>query len=156
MEELTRTEENPTEQKTKENGAKKFFLRALDIFAGVVLLVVLSWLILILMLVKYLEDFHNPLYISTRNGAKGKEFKLIKLRTMCIHADELEVQLNAAGLNEAEPPKFVLKNDPRITAVGNVYRKYRLDKLPALINVIAGDITIFDIFTKNNYKKPLI
>ena len=154
MEEITQTEETLTEQKTKENGVKKFFLRALDIFAGVVLLVVLSWLILILMLVKYLEDFHNPLYISVQTNANGKEFKLIKLRTMCIHADELEKQLIAAGLNEAEPPKFLLTDDPRITVVGDVYRKYRLDKLPALINVIAGHITIFDIFTKNNYKKP--
>lgn len=127
---------------------KTVLKRILDIFAGVFLLVVLSWLILILMLVKYFEDFHCPLYISTRTDKKGKEYKHFKLRTMCIHADELEQQLIAAGFNEAEPPRFKMTDDPRITKVGKFLRKFRLDKLPALINVIAGHITIFEIFDK--------
>ena len=68
---------------------------------------------------------------------------------MCIHADELEKQLIDAGFNEAEPPKFKMTDDPRITYIGKILRKFRLDKLPALLNVIAGHITIFEIFDKN-------
>lgn len=137
------------EENKKKLGAKEFFLRALDIFAGVVLLVVLSWFIGILLLVKFFEDFHCPVYVSKRIDAKGREYKHFKIRTMCIYADELEKQLIDAGLNEAEPPKFKMKNDPRVTRVGGFLRKLRLDKLPALVNVIAGHITIFEIFDKN-------
>ena len=110
-------------------GAKEFFLRALDIFAGVTLFIVLSWFIGILLLVKFFEDFHNPVYVSKRTTVKGKEYKHFKIRTMCIHADETD--------------------DPRITYIGKILRKFRLDKLPALLNVIAGHITIFEIFDKN-------
>ncbi len=130
-------------------GAKEFFLRALDIFAGVTLFILLSWFIGILLLVKFFEDFHNPVYVSKRTTVKGKEYKHFKIRTMCIHADELEKQLIDAGFNEAEPPKFKMTDDPRITYIGKILRKFRLDKLPALLNVIAGHITIFEIFDKN-------
>ena len=148
LEEETVTEETPVTGKKEKGGAKAVFLRALDIVSGVLLLVVLSWLILLLMLAKWLEDFHNPIYLSKRVDKNGKEFTYHKIRTMCIHADELEKQLIEAGLNEAEPPKFKLTDDPRITWLGQRYRKYRVDRLPALINVIAGNLSITDIFKK--------
>ena len=122
--------------------------RALDIFAGVVLFIATSWIILLSALVKFFEDFHNPFHAGKRISKKGKEYKHFKIRTMCIHADELEKQLIEAGLNEAEEIPFRMTNDPRITPVGKFLRRYYLDRLPALLNVIAGQITIFDIFKK--------
>lgn len=122
--------------------------RALDVFSGVVLFIATSWLILICALVKFFEDFHNPFYAGKRISKKGKEYKHFKIRTMCIHAAELEKQLIDAGLNEAEEIPFRMTDDPRITPVGKFLRRYYLDRFPAFLNVIAGQITIFDIFKK--------
>ncbi|MDE7083462.1 MAG: sugar transferase [Clostridia bacterium] len=135
----------------KNNGKEvclKILKRALDIFSGVVLFIVTSWLILICALVKFCEDFHNPFYAGVRISKKGKEYKHFKIRTMCIHAEELEAQLIEAGLNEAEEIPFRMTNDPRITPVGKFLRRYYLDRFPAFLNVIAGQITIVDIFKK--------
>ena len=137
---------------TEKNRGKEVFVsvskRALDIFSGVVLFIGTSWLILICALVKFFEDFHNPFYAGKRISRNGKEYKHFKIRTMCIHADELEKQLIDAGLNEAEEIPFRMTNDPRITPVGKFLRRHYLDRFPAFLNVIAGQITIFDIFKK--------
>ena len=122
--------------------------RALDIFAGVVLFIATSWIILLSALAKFFEDFRNPFHAGKRISRKGKEYKHFKIRTMCIHAEELEKQLIEAGLNEAEEIPFRMTNDPRITPVGKFLRRYYFDRFPALLNVIAGQITIFDIFRK--------
>ncbi len=136
------------EQKETEKPVIKVLKRALDIFSGVVLFIATSWLILLCALVKFFEDFHNPFYAGIRISKKGKEYKHFKIRTMCIHAEELEKQLIEAGLNEADNPPFRMTNDPRITPVGKLLRRYYLDRFPAFLNVIAGQITIFDIFKK--------
>ena len=135
----------------KKNGREvtvKVLKRALDIFSGVVLFIATSWIILLSALVKFFEDFHNPFYAGKRISKNGKEYKHFKIRTMCIHAEELEQKLQDAGLNEAEEIPFRMTNDPRITSVGKVLRRYYFDRFPALLNVIAGQITIFDIFKK--------
>lgn len=140
----------PTAQE-KKSGKEAFIgglKRALDIFSGVVLFICTSWLILICALVKFFEDFHNPFYAGKRISRKGKEYKHFKIRTMCIHAEELEKQLIDAGLNEADEIPFRMTNDPRITPVGKFLRRHYLDRFPAFLNVIAGQITIFDIFRK--------
>ena len=115
-----------------------FIKRAFDIVSATLLLLLLSWFILICIFVKWLEDFHSPVYISTRVGKDGKPFKFIKIRTMCPHADELKEQLIAAGLNEADPPAFKMENDPRITKVGKFLRRFSIDELLQLLNIIMG------------------
>jgi lipopolysaccharide/colanic/teichoic acid biosynthesis glycosyltransferase len=136
----------------EKNSGKQVFIavskRALDIVGGTFLFIVTSWLVLIAALVKFFEDFHNPFCAVKRVSVKGKEYKHFKIRTMCIHAEELEKQLIEAGLNEAEPPAFKMENDPRITPVGKFLRRYYVDRFPAFLNVIAGQITLKYIFTK--------
>ena len=122
-------------------GCYLFFKRLFDIVFATILLIVLSWLILICIFVKWLEDFHNPIYVSKRVGRDGKVFNLIKIRTMCPHADELKEQLIAAGLNEADPPAFKMENDPRVTKVGKFLRRFSFDGLLKLLNVIAGHMS---------------
>lgn len=137
-----------TEKKSGKEAFVDVLKRAFDIFSGVVLFIGTSWLILICALVKFFEDFHNPFYAGKRISRKGKEYKHFKIRTMCIHAEELEKQLIDAGLNEADEIPFRMTNDPRITPVGKFLRRHYLDRFPAFLNVIAGQITIFDIFKK--------
>jgi len=72
-------------------------------------------------------------------GVKG-EFDAFKLRSMCINADEV-LHRNPALRVEFEQ-NFKLKNDPRITPVGRVIRKFSLDELPQLVNVFRGDMSL--------------
>ena len=119
-----------------------FFKRLFDIVSATLLLILTSWIIAICLLAKWLEDFENPVYVSKRVGKNGKIIKFFKIRTMCPHADELKKQLIDAGFNEADPPAFKMKNDPRITPVGRFLRKFSLDELLQLFNVIGGSMSV--------------
>lgn len=119
-----------------------FVKRAFDIVSSGLMLVVLSPLLAILLLVKWLEDFHNPIYVSERVGKGGKIFKFYKIRTMCPDADKLKDRLIKEGKNEADGPAFKMKNDPRITKVGRIYRKLSLDELPQLVSIFTGKMSV--------------
>ena len=123
-------------------GCYRFVKRTFDIFSSFFMIVLLSWLILLCILIKWLEDFHNPIYVSKRVGKNGKIFRFYKIRTMCPNAEEMKKKLIDAGLNEADPPAFKMKNDPRITKVGKVYRKLSLDELPQLLNILNGSMSV--------------
>ena len=119
-----------------------FFKRLFDIVAATLLFILISWVIALCLLAKWLEDFSNPIYVSKRVGQNGKIIKFYKIRTMGPHADELKQQLIDAGLNEADPPAFKMKDDPRITPVGKFLRKFSLDELLQLLNVIGGSMSV--------------
>lgn len=123
-------------------GCYLFVKRVFDIISSGLVLIVLSWFILLCLLIKWLEDFKNPVYVSTRVGKNGKKFKILKIRTMVPNAEELKQQLIDAGLNEADPPAFKMKNDPRITRVGKFYRKFSIDELLQLFNILFGSMSV--------------
>ena len=75
------------------------------------------------LIIVWLKDKSNPFYISKRVGKNGNLFKLIKIRTMVINAD-------ISGVNSTS------LNDPRITSIGLIIRKYKIDELPQLINIL--------------------
>ena len=77
----------------------------------------------------WLQDFHSPFYIPLRVGKDGKLFKMVKLRSMVIRADVSGVDSTSA-------------NDPRITAVGRFIRRFKLDELSQLWNVLTGDMSL--------------
>jgi lipopolysaccharide/colanic/teichoic acid biosynthesis glycosyltransferase len=76
----------------------------------------------------WLQDFENPFYIADRVGFNSKKFKIIKLRSMIVKADKSEVDSTSA-------------NDPRITKVGAIIRKLKLDELTQLFNVFKGEMS---------------
>lgn len=119
-----------------------FFKRLFDIFSSLLLLIILSWFILLCLLIKWLEDFHSPVYLSWRVGKNGKKFRIAKIRTMVPDAEEKKKELIAAGLNEADPPAFKMKNDPRITRVGRFYRRFSIDELLQLFNILGGSMSV--------------
>jgi exopolysaccharide biosynthesis polyprenyl glycosylphosphotransferase len=80
------------------------------------------------------------LYVSERVGRRGRTFSCLKFRTMVINADKLKHSLEAQ--NEREGPLFKMRNDPRVTRVGRFLRKFSLDELPQLLNVIHGDMSL--------------
>jgi Undecaprenyl-phosphate galactose phosphotransferase WbaP len=113
---------------------------------ALVLLFLPLWLplILLLALLVFLGDRRNPFYRQTRIGKKGRLFKAIKLRTMVPNADEaLQLLIEKDAELKAEWETFYkLKNDPRITPVGRFLRRFSLDELPQLFNVLAGEMAL--------------
>ena len=79
-------------------------------------------------------------YVSQRIGKKGRVFPCFKFRTMVANADLL--RHNLASLNEREGLLFKIKNDPRVTRAGQILRKFSLDELPQLCNVLFGDMSL--------------
>ncbi|MDE6274592.1 MAG: sugar transferase [Clostridiales bacterium] len=120
----------------------RFIKRAFDMISSGLMLIILSPIILLCLLIKWLEDFHNPIYVSKRVGKNGKIFKFYKIRTMCKNADAMKQELIDKGLNEADGPAFKMKNDPRITRFGKFLRKSSLDELPQLFNIFNGSMSV--------------
>lgn len=112
--------------------------RIFDIFASLVLLITLSPIILIFAIWIKLDSTGPIFYKQLRITRYGKEFKIFKFRTMVVNADKIG-SLVTVG------------NDPRITKVGNIIRKYRIDEIPQLINVLIGDMTF--VGTRPEVKK---
>ncbi|BAS16351.1 exopolysaccharide production protein ExoY [Arthrobacter sp. Hiyo8] len=105
------------------------------------LVALLAPLFLILAL---LVKFTSPgpiFYVQERIGFRGTTFKLLKFRSMRLDADaDLRALLMAQG--SADTPLFKIENDPRITRVGHILRRYSLDELPQLLNVIGGSMSL--------------
>lgn len=118
-----------------------FFKRFLDVLgAGVGLVVLLPLFLLITILVK-LGSSGPVFYPHTRVGRKGVKFTCYKFRTMTPNADAQKHRLR--HLNELGGGFFFkLSKDPRVTAVGSLLRRYSLDELPQLFNVLLGDMSL--------------
>jgi exopolysaccharide biosynthesis polyprenyl glycosylphosphotransferase len=115
------------------------FKRGLDFVMALVALVVLSPLLLILAVLVKLTS-RGPIFFSqTRCGLGGRRFTLYKFRSMRADADLRREELEA--LNEVDGPVFKIRNDPRCTPIGRFMRKFSLDELPQLVNIIKGDMS---------------
>ena len=77
---------------------------------------------------------------QTRVGRHGKTFKMIKFRSMCVDAEKRKAELLKA--NEGAGPLFKLRHDPRVTKLGATLRRYSLDELPQLFNVLTGSMSL--------------
>lgn len=88
------------------------------------------------------KRFVSPIYISKRVGKNGKVFSMWKIRSMVPGADRMKQQLIDAGLNEADPPAFKMKDDPRITPFGHFLRKASIDELMQLCNILLGKMSV--------------
>jgi len=86
-------------------------------------------------------DSPGPIfYRSRRFGRFGRMFDMYKFRSMVVNADDLLTQLQ--DKNEVDGPIFKIKKDPRITKVGAFLRRYSLDELPQILNVVKGDMSL--------------
>jgi exopolysaccharide biosynthesis polyprenyl glycosylphosphotransferase len=114
--------------------------RFLDSTLSILLLLMLAPLFAVLAAVVKLTSPGPVFYVSDRIGKKGRVFKLWKFRTMVSGADRLKASL--ASANERDGILFKIKNDPRITPAGRFLRKFSLDELPQLFNVLWGDMSL--------------
>ena len=119
----------------------RFIKRAFDIVASLAGLIVLSPVLLITAIAIYIDDPHaSPIFVQTRVGKDGVEFRFLKFRSMIANAEDLLD--NLLDRNEADGPVFKIKEDPRITRVGKIIRRTCIDELPQLWNVLKGDMSL--------------
>jgi exopolysaccharide biosynthesis polyprenyl glycosylphosphotransferase len=114
--------------------------RLIDIAFASLLLMLLSPLLAIVALMVKLTSDGPVLYRSIRIGKKGRDFICYKFRTMVANAEELRDSLH--HLNEREEILFKISNDPRVTPAGRFLRKFSIDELPQLLNVLKGDMSL--------------
>ncbi len=118
-----------TNETLHEKKLYEFLKRLLDIIASIVGIILTSPIILITCILVVLESPGNPIFKQERTGRRGREFNILKIRSMCLDA-------------EKNGPQWAEKEDSRVTKIGKFIRKTRIDELPQLFNVLKGDMSI--------------
>jgi lipopolysaccharide/colanic/teichoic acid biosynthesis glycosyltransferase len=106
--------------------------------AAALALAFLSPVLLGLMLLVRLDSAGPALFRQVRVGRDGRHFTMLKLRTMRTDAESVRAQVD----NEVDQVLFKNRQDPRITRIGRILRRYSLDELPQLVNVVRGDMSL--------------
>lgn len=115
--------------------------RTFDVIVSLIILIFAIIPILIISIAIFLDDPHgSPFYKQIRIGRHGKEFYMYKFRTMYVDADKRKAELMEQ--NEMDGPVFKIKDDPRITRLGKIFRKLSVDELPQLFNVLRGSMSL--------------
>ena len=133
-------------------GSRFILKRIIDIFLSLIILITTSWLFLLISIFILIVDGKQIFVIQDRVGLHGKQFKMLKFRTMLKDSHKLREDLDS--LNSKSGPLFKIENDPRLIAGALFLRRYSLDELPQLFNVLKGDMSLvgprplFDTDTK--------
>jgi len=114
--------------------------RSFDLVLATMLLFVLSPVLLAIAIAVRLSSRGPIIYRSSRPGMAGRPFDCLKFRTMFDDAEEAQVALEA--LNELSGALFKIRDDPRVTPLGRVLRRFSLDELPQLWNVLRGEMSL--------------
>jgi lipopolysaccharide/colanic/teichoic acid biosynthesis glycosyltransferase len=102
--------------------------RVFDFIGALILILIFSPFLVLFSFLIWKQDWHSPFYVADRVGKNEYIFKMIKLRSMIINADKSGVDSTSA-------------NDSRITPLGRFIRKYKIDELPNIFNIIKGDMS---------------
>jgi exopolysaccharide biosynthesis polyprenyl glycosylphosphotransferase len=121
-------------------GIDFFVKRTFDMVVASLLILFTAPVMLLSMLAIKLSSRGPAIYRSMRPGIGGKPFACLKFRTMYSDADERQAELEAA--NEKGGALFKIRNDPRVTPVGRFLRRWSIDELPQLFNVIRGEMSL--------------
>ncbi|WP_305775144.1 sugar transferase [Lactiplantibacillus plantarum] len=125
----------------RERYGYRLIKRLFDVCASFTALVLLSPMFLVVAIAIKAEDSQGKVFYSQiRVGKGGKRFKMYKFRSMVSNADELLKTLISE--NDVDGAMFKMKLDPRVTKVGSFIRKYSIDELPQLVNVLKGNMSL--------------
>jgi exopolysaccharide biosynthesis polyprenyl glycosylphosphotransferase len=127
-------------EKPRYHGAKRFGKTSFDLIFAIVALVLVSPLMLFAAAAVKLTSRGPVLYKSERMGLDGNPFPMLKFRSMVDEADRHSATLS--GPNEGAGVLFKLRDDPRVTRVGRVMRKFSIDELPQFINVLRREMSV--------------
>lgn len=110
-------------------------------FVGALVLIIATLPLMLAAAIAVKVSSHGPvLFCQRRAGLNGRPFSMLKFRSMVTNAEQLKQEL--AVLNEMSGPVFKVTNDPRVTRVGRWLRKWSLDELPQLFNVLRGEMSL--------------
>jgi exopolysaccharide biosynthesis polyprenyl glycosylphosphotransferase len=126
--------------KTPMRGLGLLAKRCMDTIAASLLILLISPIYILTAIAIKLDSKGSIIYKQHRIGRNGKRFSMLKFRSMISNADALLKELESK--NEADGLAFKIKDDPRITKVGKFIRKYSIDELPQLFNVLKGDMSL--------------
>ncbi|MFI4911104.1 MAG: sugar transferase [Sedimentisphaeraceae bacterium JB056] len=115
--------------------------RIIDISGALFFILLLSPVFIITAVAVYVDDPGKILYKQKRVGKNGRHFNMLKFRSMVTNADELKKKLMEQN-ESSDGVIFKMKNDPRVTKVGRFIRKFSIDELPQLFNVLKGDMSL--------------
>jgi len=132
---LARVEVRPQPFGRKQERVKRVF----DAVASALLLLLFLPALLLLAILVRLTSPGPVLYVSDRVGRGGRHFRFYKFRTMFAGADAMRAK---AGVNEQDGHLFKIKDDPRVTPIGRFMRRFSLDELPQLVNVLIGNMSL--------------
>ncbi|MCM1038713.1 MAG: sugar transferase [Ruminococcus sp.] len=124
----------------KKSSVYKCMKRCMDVSLSGLALIVLSPVFLVTAAAIKLEDNGPVFFTQPRAGKDMRPFKIYKFRSMRIHAEDELAEMMAD--NEQTGHAFKIKDDPRITRVGKFIRRFSIDELPQLLNIIKGDMSI--------------
>ena len=137
---LVRFRRQATETRPPLSFIQRTAKRALDLVGALVTLVLVALPMSIIALVIRIDSPGPALFRQTRIGQKGAPFRIFKFRTMVSNAEAVLPQL--VDLDTLAAPAFKIPNDPRVTRVGRFLRRWSLDELPQLFNVLAGEMSL--------------
>ncbi|MEV4103092.1 sugar transferase [Nonomuraea sp. NPDC049649] len=120
------------------DGARQFVKSVFDRLVALAALLLLALPLLVIAALIRATSPGPALFLQTRVGRGGREFRLVKFRTMVDGAERLKEGLP----NEFDGVLFKMRNDPRITGIGAFLRRYSLDELPQLLNVVRGEMSL--------------
>lgn len=123
-----------------ENQMAHAFKFAIDKIGALAGLLILSPIVAATALAIKLDNRGPILFAQERSGLNGRKFKMLKFRTMEVDAEKKKAEL--AERNEMSGPVFKISNDPRVTRVGKVLRKFSIDEIPQFINVLKGEMSL--------------
>lgn len=122
------------------DGGQRVAKRLFDLLAAGLLIIVGSPIMFVVAIAVKLDSQGPVLFRQKRVGIEGRPFQMLKFRSMVVDAEERLAEL--ADRNEGKGVLFKIKHDPRVTRIGRVLRKYSLDELPQLFNVIGGSMSL--------------
>lgn len=114
--------------------------RLLDLLIVVILAIPVGIITVITAATVKLESPGPAFFMQERVGYQGKRFRMAKFRSMVVNAEDQKQAL--AAMNEADGPIFKIRDDPRLTRIGRIIRRFSLDELPQIYNVLIGDMSI--------------
>jgi len=123
-------------------GAQLFVKRIFDLVGSAVLLIMLSPLLIVIALIVALSTPGPVLFPQERVGLKGRPFRMLKFRSMVVGAEGQVQGLLDQQRDVGNAVLFKLRDDPRVTRIGRFIRRYSIDELPQLINVLSGQMSL--------------
>ena len=125
------------------SGARRVCKRVVDLGAASTLLLLTVPLTLLIALAVRWDSPGPVIFRQTRVGAKGRTFSMLKFRTMCVDAEQRRAELlSFQAVDAGNAVLFKMRQDPRVTRVGRILRRFSLDEAPQLVNVLRGEMSL--------------